>query len=372
MGKLLSTYTTSKDNNFNLVRFIAALLVLYSHSFALATGSGEAEPLRTTIGMTFGSIAVDIFFVTSGFLITSSYLARNNIIAFIWARILRIYPALFVAVIFCILVIGLWFTKYGALEYFSHTQTYKFLLKNTTLFFGIEYKLPGVFHDVPWKNAVNGSLWTLPYEVKMYVILAIILTLAAFLRKWISSVTFKNTLLLIGLLSIILHIYNHFNPILPLIFVRLFSMFFIGAALYVYREKVLLSSRLFFVLLIMLLLVSFISKDIFFVFYSLFLPYLILYFVYVPTGSVRKFNSIGDYSYGMYIYAFPVQQSIATLIPGVDVFTMITYSFSVTFILSILSWHLIEKRFLKMKDVYVFIERFIHGNRLTKSHIQTK
>lgn len=371
MATLLSTYTTSRDNNFNLIRFIAALLVLYSHSFALAIGSGDAEPLRATIGMTAGSIAVDIFFVTSGFLITSSYLARNNIIAFIWARILRIYPALLVAVIFCILFIGLWFTKYDTSEYLTHTQTYKFLLKNTTLFFGIEYKLPGVFHDVPWKNAVNGSLWTLPYEVKMYAVLAIVLTLTVFIGKWISSVTFNSVLLLTGLLSIVFHIYNHFYSILPVIFVRLFSMFFIGAAFYAYRESVLLSSRLFFVLLT-LLMVSTISKDVFFIFYSLFLPYLIFYVVYVPSGGVRKFNSIGDYSYGLYIYAFPVQQSIAALIPGVTVATMIAYSFSITFILSILSWHLIEKRFLKMKESYVFIERFIQGNRLVRRFIRTK
>lgn len=57
----MSTYATGKDNNFNLIRFIAASLVLFSHSFALTSGSGDAEPLKATIGMTLGSIAVDIF-----------------------------------------------------------------------------------------------------------------------------------------------------------------------------------------------------------------------------------------------------------------------------------------------------------------------
>lgn len=129
--------------------------MLFSHSFALALGSGNFEPLRSTIGMTWGDIAVDIFFVTSGFLITSSYLSRNNIIEFAWARVLRIYPALIAAILFCTFVVGLWFTENSLSEYFSNQQTLKYFIKNSTLFFGVEYRLPGVFLDVPYKEAVN-------------------------------------------------------------------------------------------------------------------------------------------------------------------------------------------------------------------------
>ena len=135
MSRALSTYTTSRDNNFNLIRFVAALLVLHSHSFALALGSGDAEPLRNTIGMTWGIIAVDIFFITSGFLITSSYFARNNLLFFAWARILRIYPALIAAILFCVFIVGLWFTTHSAWEYLTSGQTLKFLLKNVFFVF---------------------------------------------------------------------------------------------------------------------------------------------------------------------------------------------------------------------------------------------
>ncbi len=211
--------------------------------------------------------------------------------------------------------------------------------------------MPGVFNNVPWKNAVNGSLWTLPYEVKMYAILAVILSFIAWLGKWINSITTKNTLFLVGLFSITLHISNHFQPILPEKFVRLFSMFFIGAAFYVWRDRIRLSSRWFFIIL-PLLLVSTMSKDVYFIFYCLFLPYLLFYVAYVPSGHVRKFNKIGDYSYGMYIYGFPVQQTMAAIIPDISVAIMMTYSFGITLILSILSWHLIEKRFIKMKKPY--------------------
>ncbi|WP_372340911.1 acyltransferase family protein [Paraglaciecola sp.] len=65
---LLSSYANGRDNNFNLIRFIAACLVLFSHSFALVLGGGLHEPLRGFLNMTLGTIAVDIFFITSGFL----------------------------------------------------------------------------------------------------------------------------------------------------------------------------------------------------------------------------------------------------------------------------------------------------------------
>ncbi len=264
MGCPLSKYTNSRDNNFNLIRFFAAILVLYSHSFALAIGTGDAEPMRNIIGMTWGIIAVDIFFITSGFLITSSFLSRNNLIVFSWARILRIYPALIVAVFFCVFIVGLCFTTMNIWDYLSNIQTYKFLLKNSVLFGGVEYNLPGVFNDIPWKNAVNGSLWTLPYEVKMYVILAVILSFIALLEKWLRFVSHKNTLLLLSGGAIIIHFFNHFHPILSVNFVRLFFMFFIGATFYVWRDKVLLSQS-HFIIMLLILVSSLINKELFFV-----------------------------------------------------------------------------------------------------------
>ena len=93
------------------MRFVAASLVLYSHSFPLAQGRGGAPDFFSSVlGMSVGQIAVDVFFVTSGFLVAGSLFNRSTILAFAWARILRIYPALIIAVLFCILVVGLFFT----------------------------------------------------------------------------------------------------------------------------------------------------------------------------------------------------------------------------------------------------------------------
>lgn len=362
MATLLSRHANSRDNNFNLIRFIAASLVLYSHSFALTIGTPEAEPLRTMLGMTWAGMAVDLFFITSGFLIAGSYISKSSTVAFIWARILRIYPALIVSVVYCVFVVGLWFTTLDAWDYLSSSQTHKFILKNTTLFFGVEYQLPGVFKDVPYEGAVNGSIWTLPYEVKMYVILAIALSCIVYFGKFVASVTLKSALFVLALTSISLHILNYYQALFPENAVRLFYMFFVGAAFYAWRDKIRLSSGWFLVAL-SLLLVSTMDKDLYFVTYTFLLPYLIFYVAYVPAGHVRKFNGVGDYSYGIYIYAFPVQQSIVAIIPDISVAAMIVYSFFVTFILSFLSWHLIEKRCLKMKGAHVFIEGLLQKHR---------
>lgn len=371
MSHLLSTYTTSRDNNFNLIRAIAASLVLFSHSFALALGSSDFEPLRSTIGMTWGMIAVDIFFVSSGFLITSSYISKNNIIAFVWARVLRIYPALIVATLFCVFIVGLWFTDHTLNEYLSSQQTLKHLIKNSILFFGVDYRLPGVFMDVPYKEAVNGSLWTLPYEVKMYAILALIFATVSYLEPRKKLISVKNAILAMGLISIAANVFNHFHPILPQNFIRLFSMFFVGAAFYVWQDKIRLSPKYIVIGLPLLILSSF-NKDVFFVLYCLLLPFIIFYLAYVPSGLVRNFNKFGDYSYGIYIYAFPVQQSIAATVPSVSVPAMIVLSFTFTLVLAMISWHVIEKRFLKMKNSYKHIENFIQRNWLTKRFTRIK
>lgn len=365
MGIPLSTYTTSRDNNFNLIRFVAAWLVLYTHSYALTFGTGEAEPLRSSLGITWGTIAVDIFFITSGFLITSSYFARQNIIAFVWARVLRIYPALVVAILFCVFGVGLWFTTVSPLEYFQDVQTYRYIFKNSILFLGVEYKLPGVFLQVPYKEAVNGSLWTLPYEVKMYVILAAVLVLIAYTDARLGFFSARSVMLIIGVASIAAHFFSHFQGILPEIFVRLFSMFFVGSMIFLWRDKVYLSTS-YALIILTCILVSAINKDWFFVVYCLGLPYLVFYAAYVPAGGIRKFNNFGDYSYGVYIYAFPVQQSIAQLVPGGTVWAMITGSFLITLVLAILSWHIVEKYFLKMKGSYIRIEEFAQKTALTR------
>jgi len=356
MSRMLSKYTNSRDNNFNLIRFIAASLVLYSHSFPLSGIPGE--PFLKYLGISGGAIAVDVFFISSGFLIASSFFKRKNIGSFIWSRILRIYPALIIAVLFCIFIVGLFFTKEGWSSYLDNPITHKYFFKNITLFFGVEYALPSVFNENPYKNAVNGSLWTLPHEVKMYAYLASIGVILSYLKKITGYELIKISFLIIAICSIVIEFLNHFNPPSQGESFRLFSMFFTGVAFYLWRDNIFMSLKIFTILLT-ILIVSLVSNEMFFIVYTILLPYLTLYIAYIPGGRIRSFNKFGDYSYGIYIYAFPVQQAVAAAIPNISLITMVSISFIITFVLSFLSWHFIEKRFLKMKDNYIKFEKMI-------------
>jgi len=166
---------------------------------------------------------------------------------------------------------------------------------------------------------------------------------------------------------------NHFQHFISskriVDFIGLFSMFFMGAAIYVFREKICI--RLcFFVLSLILLILAYFNQNMFFIIYIIVLPYFIFYVAYAPSGWIRKFNNMGDYSYGIYIYAFPVQQSIIALNPRISTQMMVLLSASITFPLAFLSWHIVEKHSLKMKGSYVVIEQQIKRIMLKSAFIR--
>lgn len=349
MSSLLSDRTGSRDNNFNLLRFLAALMVLYSHSYPLA--GTPKDPLRDW-GLSFGGIAVDIFFITSGFLVTGSLINGRNLVSFLRNRALRIYPALTVAVVFCVFGIGLGFSRLAAGDFLAKGETYRFLLTNI-LMFGRpqQFDLPGVFLGNPYPAVVNGSLWTLPWEMKMYGILAVFGALAYIRPPVIGEKTLRYLLTVLAGAATALYVYatvegkyeEHAG-------VRFVSTFFMGACYYVYKDRVVLSHRL--ALIVLGVAAYFAYKRAipsFHLVYSLGLGYLVLYLAYVPRGVIRGYNRLGDYSYGTYIYAFPVQQSVAALWPGVSTMKMFGLSLAVTVLLAVTSWHLVEKPCLNLK-----------------------
>ena len=345
----LGDYVGSRDNNFNLIRFLAASSVLLSHSYPLSNGDPTTEPLRTWLGLSAGEIAVDVFFLTSGFLVAGSLLTRHSVSGFAIARALRIYPAMVVSVLLTVLVVGLWFSSSTPSSFVASPETWRYIAKNVTLVTGVAYKLPGAFELTPLRLAVNGSLWTLPYELAMYGMLAATWLAMATLRLRPEK-RFGGGVVLICLVAVSIEILR-----LPTHrFVpggwHLGAMFFAGSSLYAFRKHVPLDMRVFFVFLILLGLSS-ADKTAFALVYLVTLPYLVLYLAYVPGGLLRRFNRLGDYSYGMYIYAFPVQQMLAASLQGIRPLQMLIASFVITLALAIASWHLFEKRALALKKV---------------------
>ncbi|XJC75792.1 acyltransferase family protein [Delftia tsuruhatensis] len=152
------------SNNFDFLRIFAASLVLYSHHYALS-----GLPTSGLLGMyTWGGVAVLIFFSISGYLVAQSWFADPHIGRFFLRRILRIWPALTFIVIFCTFILGPSVTTLSMQDYFGHPETLGYL---KLLYMETRFTLPGVFQNNPALPTVNGSLWTIPYEVICYILL---------------------------------------------------------------------------------------------------------------------------------------------------------------------------------------------------------
>ncbi|NUS61166.1 MAG: acyltransferase [Lysobacter sp.] len=340
----LSDYAVGRDNNFNLVRFVAAFAVLWSHSFALSI---EWEPWIDFIRYTPAGVAVDVFFVTSGFLVTASLLRLNNVRQFLRARALRIFPALFVMSALLTFVLGPWFTTLSLGDYFTESETWKFLVKNATVLFGLKFKLDGMFIDNPMDRVVNGSMWTLKFELYCYITLVLVWWLTTFSKSnafklFTRIVVVGTALMLVGFWWAHNTGNRHWHDF------RLFYMFFCGAVFWIYRARVSMHPALF-VGALAVLMIGIVKPDWFFWVYPPTVAYLVLWLAYVPGGFLRQFNRLGDYSYGVYIYAFPVQQALIASFPAMDPVFVFAWAALITVPLAMLSWHLVEKPMLARK-----------------------
>lgn len=340
-----------RDNNYNLMRFLAAALVIYSHSFPM---SGVAsDPLERLVGFSFGHLAVDVFFVISGFLVTSSLLSRRELGSFAGARALRLFPVLVVGAFGCAFVVGPLQTSLPVGEYLRHPATWTFALQNSVTWpMGVRYTLPGVFDDVPLRGAVNGSLWSLPWELSMYVILSALGALAFTGRRWLGERGLRRALVAIGALATAgFTVYEGFG--FPYQFhlaqsLRLLSLFFGGATLLVLADRVPHSNRLA-LLAAVLLVADFLLPRPLMAVYAASLVYLVLWFAYARLPWLSFYNRVGDYSYGTYAYAFPIGQSVAAWIPGASATTIVLLALPLTLAFAVPSWHLLEERLLRLK-----------------------
>lgn len=343
----LSDVCESRDNNFNLIRVIAATAVLLSHSFPLSSAALD-DPLIDLIGMSAGNIAVDVFFLSSGFLVTRSLLMSSSIKAFLRARALRIYPALWVMLLLTIFILGPLITESKTIDYFTDPMTWKYLYRNATMLLPAKYELPGLFLENPYGRAVNGSLWTLPFEIKLYILLAILMR--GFTRKSVRNLhLFKKTTVALACILIGFQILDHFMKFDDGDALRLSGFFFSGGAFYLLRNRITLSHQSMYLLAAGLGLSLAVNHSFFFVTYSLCFTWFVLHLVYLPKGIVRKYNRLGDYSYGIYIYAFPVQQLLISIFPELSTLKFTIYSLTITIALAIFSWHQIEKSVLRLK-----------------------
>lgn len=333
----VSDVQASHENHFNLVRMLAATGVLVSHAYPLALGAGAAQPLKATLGLTLGTVCVYIFFAVSGFFIARSFDRTPSWRVFLRARVLRLFPALIMVTLLTVLFA--WAVLSTSQEATFWRAVPAYVLRNITLV-SIEYDLPGVFTDNPYGTAINGSLWTLFYEVVCYTGVLLAGLLGLFHRPRLFAVVLA--------LTAAFCVFAAQAP-LPGRLVNLGSLalpFAIGTALYVFRHHVPLSPVLGLVLAG--LAVAAHGTPAFGVLFTLALSYGVFVIGYWPSDWLLGYNRLGDYSYGIYIYAFPVQQTMAWA--GVaSPWLNIALSLPVTVICAVLSWHLVEAPALRLK-----------------------
>jgi len=332
---LLSDLAKGRDNNFNLIRMLAALSVLVSHAYPIALGADAEQPLKAWTGHTLGDLAVAVFFVISGFLIADSFARARSWQEFLAARVLRLWPGLLLSLAVVALLMGPTVTTLASGAYFSRPEIWTFFTRNTLLAVP-QYTLPGVFESQPYPT-VEGSIWTLFYEVLCYLgILLAGLTGLLARRRAMSA--------LIGVFVITWLANAVFHPELHLKIRSLLSLglpFATGTAIWLWRDRLPLS--LIGVAALWILTVALAATPAYVPVMTAALAYSTFWLAYVPGGWIRAYNWIGDYSYGVYIYAFPAQGLAIWLAGPVTPLQNMALALPLMLLPAVLSWHLIEK-----------------------------
>jgi peptidoglycan/LPS O-acetylase OafA/YrhL len=338
------------NNNFTLLRLFAASLVIISHGFELPTGITVRDWAYELTYRPFSWYAVDLFFVLSGYLIFRSWQRNPSASAFIQARFLRLFPGLFVMLVITIFTLGLCFSSLPFRAFMENIETFRYFIGCLSIVF-VKYNLPGVFTSNP-VSAVNGSLWTLRYELFCYVMVLISGKLGLFstrkLRRY--SLLTAATMTIAALVSFDLAGLDSSNGRMGSIyeFVRLLACFQFGTLYAEFRDTVPLRLSICFALFLFTFAVI---GTILFTFAAILtVTYATFWLAFVPQWSWLSFAQRGpDYSYGLYIYAFPVQQALINLIPGITPKYTIILGYSLTMVLATLSWHFIERPVLSYK-----------------------
>jgi peptidoglycan/LPS O-acetylase OafA/YrhL/uncharacterized membrane protein SpoIIM required for sporulation len=350
------------SNNFDFLRLAGALLVIFYTSFGILGAAAQDPLLRLTNGLfTTGSLGVAIFFIISGYLITMSWDKRRKVLRFVGARFLRLVPALAGVALFTVFIIGPLTTNQNIWDYITSGITWGYF-RIVSVFFPA-YNLPGVFtHN--FTDRVNGSLWTLPIESTMYLIILIAGALGVLNKKRLTTLL---TISALGLYLATVYILQVTIPAAPNGFTNLLMYllyilspffpfcFLIGSVYYLNREKIKFDFRIVLLAAIvwllsaghaeLLLLSSFVC-----------LPYIVLGTAFTSIPYINRIGKKADLSYGLYIYHYPVQQTLVNFF-GLDPMKLLMATLVITVPLAWLSWHLIESRALSLKNIELKISR---------------
>ena len=360
----LHTAFDPRSNSIGFLRLALALCVVVSHTFPLGGFNGGFDPLEAiTAGRTsIGTLAVDGFFVLSGYLISRSFLSVPRIMSYFWRRALRIFPGYWVCLVITALVFAplAWHKERGGFLGVFTTQgdtPIQYVLNNWSLIIG-QWDIAGLFTRTPVRMSrglmmMDGSLWTLKYEFLCYIGVGVLGLLALKLRRRVMLVLLATAVAVVhaafllwpdATTSLLLRADAR---LADAELFRLAFSFVLGAVLYVYSERIPISGRLAF-LATVLMAVGTLGGAGFTVVGEVAAAYVWIWLV-VRLPFTRA-DTRGDLSYGVYIYAWPVEQLCADY--ALNRWGQLPYLVFVllgTLALAFLSWHLVERPALMLK-----------------------
>lgn len=333
------------DNSFNAIRLLLACLVLVSHSFPLSlAGGNEIEPLMRLTRQTesLGTAAVGMFFFISGMLITASWFRSGSMQNFVYRRILRIYPGFIAALLFTAALtwagcptFRVWVDQYP-LNWLALLVRDVIHLSNLSAFG------PYVYPHDPLPQAANGSLWTIPGEFECYLMVAVFGTFAVLKRRAFLLVCTAG--LWLAYLVRLLHGGEWSTSV-----ARLVLYFLIGILVWLYRDKIPVSRTLAIVLAVLLLVTIHVAPC-FLALWPIAGSYIVLWVgLHSPWRWIR-WTEKTDLSYGVYLYAFPVQQFLATFPSLRNPYLMTLVALPTVLALAAVSWRFLESPCLKLKS----------------------
>lgn len=322
-----------------------ALMVVFGHAFVVHHGLPEDEP-RLFLHYTPSYLAVNAFFIVSGFLVTGSMLYRGDLREYGAARILRIYPALLVHVLIVAFVLGAIITTQPLLAYYLDPQVLSQPAKVLS-FYETEMILPGVFANNS-EQLASATLWTLRYEVMAYTGTAILFAAGLMRRKWMIAAPY--IICVIGWVAA--HRLGIFEglPATAQSILRFGMAYGFGAAIYAYQDRI----RLYWPMIALLGAVTWLFRYIpeVEILMTMTVGAAIFALAYMKIPKLDKLKGVTDTSYGIYIYHWAVLQTVKALFPDIGLITLMITATILTMIIAYASWVWIEKRALAVKPSF--------------------